>query len=94
VATYLLIPLHTSDPAWRFAARRDPVQVIATSEREARAAAWLRFGSPLKSADDPWLSPKWTYAHIVDGTDLGFPVLKPEESASKELAASQSPASA
>jgi hypothetical protein len=94
VPTYLLIPLHTSDPIWQFAARRDPVQVIATSEREARAAAWLRFGSPLQSADDPWLLSKWTYAHIVDGTDLGFPVLKPVEPARKELAASQSSANA
>lgn len=73
---YLLIPLETGDPAWRGITRRDPIQVIAQNEREARAAAWLRYGSASKSDDDPWLLGKWVYAHIVDAPDPHLPMLE------------------
>jgi hypothetical protein len=73
---YLLVPLHTGDPAWRGIARRGPVQVIAENEREARAAAWLRFGASLKSDDDPWLLSRWVYAQVIGEPERGVPVLR------------------
>jgi hypothetical protein len=73
---YLLVPLHTGDPAWRGIMRRDPIQVIAENEREARAAAWLRYGAALRSEQDPWLLSRWVYAHMIEATDASLPILK------------------
>jgi hypothetical protein len=85
---YLLVPLHTSDPAWRGITRRDPIQVIAENEREARAAAWLRYGSSLKSEHDPWLLSRWVYAHVVEEVDEVLPLLRWPESIADEKAES------
>src|SRR4051812_35808344 len=46
MTTYLLVPLHTSEWAWTLATRRDPIQVIAKTEGEARDAASMHFGLP------------------------------------------------
>lgn len=73
---YLLIPLHTSDPAWRGIARRDPIQVVASNEREARVAAWMRYGAASRSEQDPWLLGKWVYAHVVPELDHSLPSLR------------------
>jgi hypothetical protein len=74
VPVYLLIPLHTDHPVWQVATRLQPLQVIAKSEQEARARASRRFGPASKGvsmdpAADPWLHPRWVYAHIVDDAD-------------------------
>jgi hypothetical protein len=73
---YLLVPLHTADPAWRGILRREPVQVIAENEREARAAAWLRYGAASRSEHDPWLLSRWVYAHVIEQSDHGLPILE------------------
>jgi hypothetical protein len=81
MTTYLLVPLHTSEWAWTLATRRDPIQVIAKTEGEARDAASMHFGLPSRGGrpgcpDDPWLHSKWTYAHVVDGVHHDIPVLE------------------
>ena len=90
--TYLLIPLHTAEPEWRFAARRDPVQIIAASEQEARAGASAQFGmrsggTLLAPADDPWMQSKWVYAHVIDAPDPALPLVRASEPAQADLAA-------
>lgn len=86
---YLLVPLHTSDPAWRGITRREPIQVIAENEREARAAAWLRYGSSLKSDNDPWLLSRWVYAHVVEAADKVLPLLRWPDSIADDRAESR-----
>ena len=76
MSIYLLVPLHTTEPAWRDARRREPVQVIAESEQAARATACSRYGSAVKSDDDPWLLARWVYAHVIDQADRTLPLLK------------------
>ena len=70
----LLVPLHTGDPVWMFSIMREPVQVVAPSESEARLRASLRYGRRRTGAQaiasrDPWLDSRWVYAHIVEKTD-------------------------
>lgn len=77
---YLLVPLQTSDPIWMFSVYKEAVQVVAPSESEARLRASLRYGRR-RTAEralaprDPWLDPRWVYAHVVDKTDPSMPVL-------------------
>ncbi len=80
---YLLIPLRTSESVWSFAARRDPVQVVARNEQEARIGASMRFGlrarapgSESPDSADPWLDSAWTYVHTIDEEDPGLPIIK------------------
>jgi hypothetical protein len=92
VRIYLLVPLQTSDPIWMFSVRKDAVQVIAPSESEARLRASLRYGrrrtaERLVAPRDPWLDPKWVYAHVVDKTDPSMPVLAWEPAPSAPPAA-------
>jgi hypothetical protein len=77
---YLLVPLHTSDPIWMFSIQREAIQVIAPSESEARLRASLRYsrrrtGERAVEMRDPWLDPRWVYAHVVEATDPAMPVL-------------------
>jgi hypothetical protein len=75
---YLLVPLHTGDPIWMFSVQREAVQVLAPSESEARLRASLRYGRRRTGAvapQDPWLDPRWVYAHTVDSTDPSIPVI-------------------
>ena len=77
---YLLVPLHTSDPIWMFSMQREAIQVIAPSETEARLRASLRYGrrrtrEAAVAPRDPWLDPKWVYAHVIERTDASMPVL-------------------
>jgi hypothetical protein len=78
---YLLIPLHTSDRAWSLAARRDPIQVIAPTEAEARSLASLSYGIPsrdpsLTILEDPWLHSRLVYVHAVEESDTRLPLLE------------------
>ncbi len=84
--TYLLVPLHTSDPIWMFSVRRDAIQVIAPSEPEARLRASLRYGrrrtrEGVAAPGDPWLDSRWVYAHVIERTDASMPVLAWEPAA-------------
>ena len=77
---YLLVPLHTGDPVWMFSVRREAVQVLAPSESEARLRASLRYGcrrtkERAVSMPDPWLDPRWVYAHVIEETDPAMPVI-------------------
>jgi hypothetical protein len=75
---YLLVPLQTSDPIWMFSVRSEAVQVIAPSESEARLRASLRYSRRRMGAvapKDPWLDPRWVYAHTVQSTDASMPVI-------------------
>ena len=77
---YLLVPLHTDDPIWMFSVQSEAVQVLAPSESEARLRASLRYGRR-RTAEravaprDPWLDPRWVFAHLVDKADSAIPVL-------------------
>jgi hypothetical protein len=94
--TYLLIPLHTSERAWSSATRRDPIQVVAKSEQEARIRASLRYGVPSGGdrlgSVDPWLHSKWTYVHVIENIDRDVPLLSGDEAADVHAAAATQPA--
>jgi hypothetical protein len=83
--TYLLTPQHSDQPIWSSAARREPVQIVAMNEAEARVRASLRYGQrrglhAITSPDDPWLDPKWASARVVAEADSRVPLLPaPEE---------------
>jgi hypothetical protein len=77
---YLLVPLHTNDPIWMFSIMREPVQVMAPSESEARLRASLRYGRRRTGEHagglrDPWLDARWVYAHVVEKTDPAMPLV-------------------
>jgi hypothetical protein len=76
---YLLVPLQTSDPAWTLSSHREPVQVVAPSESEARLRASLCFSrrgidERETALRDPWLDPRWVYAHAVEKSDPKMPL--------------------
>jgi hypothetical protein len=72
---YLLVPLQTTEPVWKDAKRREPIQVIAGNEHEARVAASSGFGAT-QAAVDPWLFAKWVYAHVIEEPDRTLPIVR------------------
>jgi hypothetical protein len=71
---FLLIPLETSQPKWESSWFTQPVQVIASSEEQARLRARSLY-STSDASNDPWMDPRLVYAHPVDEADRRFPTL-------------------
>jgi hypothetical protein len=79
--TYRLTPVRFDAPEWDYSLRRDPVQVTAASESEARDLATLRYviGAGSAGVDlagkSPWSDADIVRAQLVERPDPGIPLL-------------------
>ena len=79
--TYRLTPVRLDAPEWDYSLCRDPVQVLAESESEARRLATLRYVIGASSAGaglagkSPWSDASLVQARRVDHPDPAMPVL-------------------
>jgi hypothetical protein len=79
--TYRLTPVRFDSPEWDYSLRREPVQVVADSESDARDLATLRYVIGAKSAGpnlagkSPWSDARLVQAQRVDHPDPGIPLL-------------------
>lgn len=79
--TFRLSPVRHDAPEWDYSLCREPVQVAAESEAEARRLATLRYVIGAKSAGaslagkSPWNDASLVRAQAVDRPDPTMPVL-------------------
>ena len=79
--TYRLTPVRFDAPEWDYSLCRDPVQVAADSESDARNLATLRYVIGAKSAGanlagkSPWSDARLVRAQALDHPDPAMPVL-------------------
>jgi hypothetical protein len=79
--TYRLTPVRFDAPEWDYSLCREPVQVRAASEAQARDLATLRYVIGAASAGanlagkSPWSDGRLVRAQLVDRPDPGIPLL-------------------
>ncbi|MFN7086730.1 MAG: hypothetical protein ACK4N4_08900 [Burkholderiales bacterium] len=74
---FLLTPLKPEHDDWALSSYREPVQVIAESEIDARTTATLRFAPEgqqfsLDAMWGPWMNPELVACRIIDAPDDRF----------------------
>ena len=77
---FLLTPLDLAASDWAMSTHRQPVQVEAENEQEARSRAALRFRLIRRAEDSigafAWHMPKLVAARVVDTVDKRIPFIE------------------